>query len=358
MAAPLACSSWNEPAPEKWRPKPCSSLADRLVELRAHVADDGFKETSAWLTSPQTGADIKHVVALLPATNTNLAKLNASGPGDAGSGDTQPGNGEVGQDASAVMKWARSTLDVLLLPPSKQPAANEVLAELSKMSHCLDETAWRLLGTLFRDPRTATALASLMKASLRQTSQKQTELAEVGLDDPIVFQQLVGTLLKSLADPEFAPGPLLELLSGLASTPDGLLTALGNTLSLLVTEPSGLVAPKRRAHTAALLTCLGARETQTLLPWLIHGVLVRQPGLVTSAPTPTPGDSPSLLPAAKLADAFASQKGGRAALIRLVSGVLQPAVVAELRAMLQPPLSTELQSLIAGLPAAATCATR
>mgnify|MGYP006928158942 CR=1 FL=1 len=349
-----ACGAWEVEAPVSWQPKPCPTLAAQLAGLSDHVAAGGLTATHALLSQPAVGADLRVFLRFAQET----AATPAGPASDATSDATEDAAPKVGAiDPATVTAWLEVLVGELTKPPPGQATAAPALTAIAAIGACGTPDAWQLIGALLRDKRASAGLHSLARASLRSAAIKNAELAAVGLDAPENFLVLTNTLLRSLADPTFDPTTLLALLGDLAAAPDGLLAALGGGVALLVTDETGAIAPQRRAQTAALLTCARAPDTVGALPWLLHGLMVRQPGL--DAPLPPAQDWRGALDiSASTADALAQAAVVRDALARLLVGALTTPILGELRTLLRPPLAAELGGLVTGIAEAATCTQR
>ena len=342
-----ACGAWDVDAPVSWQAQACPTIAQQLDGLTDHVASGGLKATHGLLSQPAVGADLRVLLRFaqgITATPTTPAAKSAA--------DIEAEVEAI--DATTMMAWLDAVVGELLRPPPGQPVAEPSLTAVAAIGTCGTSDAWQLIAVLLRDNRAGARLHALAQASLRSADVRNAELAAVGLDAPENFLVLTNTLLRSLADPTFDPTTLLDLLGDLASAPDGLLAALGGGVALLVTDETGAIAPQRRAQAAALLTCARVTDSVGALPWLLHGLMVRQPGLAGHLP-PAQDWRSALEASAAVADEFAHAAYARGALARLLVGALTTHILGELRTLLRPPLATELGGLVTGIAEAATC---
>lgn len=366
-----ACGAWQGEAPVPYKAPPCPTVAERLPALRARLAAGGFTHLRDWLASAQVTSDLQALArARIPGHAPSPAPAAPPAHGSATASAPER------TDGSAALTWLAAVIDTLLMPPptagaavdagAAQDPAQPSLDVLAAAAGCSDASTWRFIATILRDPRADDQLGALATAIMRPKAARASELAAAGLADTSAPLALLNSLLRSLADPTFDPAALLDVLSGLSSTPGGLLHSLSGTLRLLITEADGGTSQPRRAALTALLTCARSGDAVGALPWHVHGLLVRQPG-VAAADLPPNGSSDwraSLEAAAVVADFFgqpgrqAATAGpvARRALTRLLVGGLQAPLLRELQALLRPPLSTELSELAVGLAEAATCA--
>ena len=346
LCSSLGCGAWDEEAPVDWTPPACERFGDRLAGFQAHIDAGGLTHLRDVLDTPEAATDLRTMLRL-------AQDLAPSGPAPTTIETTQPST-LSSSDVGATLAFVDAAIGEMLTPPPEQDDAVGTLAALRSASTCSDKDAWLLIATVLRDPRAAITFQGLVKAALRPTNAKISELTPVGLNDDANFLQLANTLLRSLADPAFDPTTLLDLLSNLATTPDGILSSLGAGVRLLVTSPSGDVDPTRRAQAATLLTCARAGDTVGALPWLLHGLLIRQPGLSTKLPD-TQFIGATLEAAGQVADAFVATQAARPALRRLLQRALTVPVLTEVHALTRPPLAKDLEQLAVGLAESATC---
>jgi len=225
----LGCGALDDSAPPAPPRGNCPTIDDRLAPLVALAAQHKTDHLAAVIATRLDPASQRAFIQLiidvahaLPAgTAARLPKLLAPD--------------RLGALLPIVVALLEDLPGDPTATPPQPPKLEELTAFAAVAQGCLSSDLFVLGARIWRDPKTATALDTLLAAGPSGAGQVVAALQAGGAEGRDGFRALVANLATSLAQPGFDAGPLLALLDRLVDPAQpGALGALRDLLRIAV----------------------------------------------------------------------------------------------------------------------------
>lgn len=318
----LSCGALDDSAPAVAPRSHCATVDERLAPL-VELAKKGKTAHLAGLISTRLDpASQRAVVQLLldvayalpPDTSKNLPELLAP-----------TGLGALVPLVVAIFEPLPG--DPTAVPPLP-PRTAEMTAFASTAQNCLSSELFVLGSRLFRDPKAATALDSLLEAGPAGAQQLLSALKSAGIEGRSSFQIIIRNFATSLAQDGFDAAPLLQTLRQLRDPKKpGVLDALVALLEVTVLGESAADKEQARSALQGFAKCLLMQDPGQLIAGHGYDVLVT---LDPQAIAAVDLDSKQWLPVIAYAtDVLATKPAARDAWNQLLGLVLRPDIATE-----------------------------